>query len=88
MADITYVEAIRQGLWEEMERDESVFVMGEDIAVYGGAFKVTKGFLEQFGKRRVIDTPLSEAAIVGAGTGAAINGLRPVVEMQLSLIHI
>ena len=84
MAEMTYVEAIRQGLWEEMERDESVFVMGEDIAVYGGAFKVTKGFLERFGARRVIDTPLSEAAIVGAGTGAAINGLRPVVEMQFS----
>ena len=84
MAEMTYVEAIRQGLWEEMERDESVFVMGEDIAVYGGAFKVTKGFLERFGERRVIDTPLSEAAIVGAGTGAAINGLRPVVEMQFS----
>ena len=84
MAEMTYVEAIRQGLWEEMERDESVFVMGEDIAVYGGAFKVTKGFLEHFGERRVIDTPLSEAAIVGAGTGAAINGLRPVVEMQFS----
>ena len=84
MAEMTYLEAIRQGLWEEMERDESVFVMGEDIAVYGGAFKVTKGFLERFGERRVIDTPLSEAAIVGAGTGAAINGLRPVVEMQFS----
>ena len=84
MAEMTYVEAIRQGLWEEMERDESIFVMGEDIAVYGGAFKVTKGFLERFGERRVIDTPLSEAAIVGAGTGAAINGLRPVVEMQFS----
>ena len=84
MAEMTYVEAIRQGLWEEMERDESVFVMGEDIAAYGGAFKVTKGFLERFGARRVIDTPLSEAAIVGAGTGAAINGLRPVVEMQFS----
>ncbi len=84
MAEMTYVEAIRQGLWEEMERDESVFVMGEDIAAYGGAFKVTKGFLERFGERRVIDTPLSEAAIVGAGTGAAINGLRPVVEMQFS----
>ena len=84
MAEMTYLEAIRQALWEEMERDESVFVMGEDIAVYGGAFKVTKGFLERFGERRVIDTPLSEAAIVGAGTGAAINGLRPVVEMQFS----
>jgi len=81
---MTYVEAIRQGLWEEMERDESVFLMGEDIGVYGGAFKVTKGFLERFGERRVIDMPLSESVIVGAGTGAAIHGLRPVVEMQFS----
>lgn len=84
MPATTYVEAIRQGLWEEMERDESVFVMGEDIAVYGGAFKVTKGMLERFGEQRVIDTPLSESAIVGAGTGAAINGLRPVLEMQFA----
>ena len=84
MAETTYVEAIREGLLEEMRRDESVFVMGEDIGVYGGAFKVTKGFLEEFGERRVVDTPLSESAIVGAGTGAAINGLRPVIEMQFS----
>ncbi len=84
MAETTYVEAIRQGIWEEMERDESVFVMGEDIAVYGGAFKVTKGMLERFGKMRVVDTPLSESAIIGAGTGAAINGLRPVLEMQFA----
>ena len=84
MALTTYVEAIRQGLWEEMERDESVFVMGEDVGAYGGAFKVTKGLIERFGERRVIDTPLSESAIVGAGTGAAINGLRPVIEMQFS----
>ena len=84
MPVMTYLEAIRQGLWEEMERDESVFVMGEDVGVYGGAFKVTKGFLERFGERRVVDTPLSESVIVGAGTGAAIHGLRPVVEMQFS----
>ena len=84
MPEMTYVEAIRQGLIEEMERDESVFVMGEDVGVYGGAFKVTKGFIERFGERRVIDTPLSESAIAGAGTGAAINGLRPVLEMQFA----
>ncbi len=84
MPTTTYVEAIRQGLWEEMERDENVFVMGEDVGVYGGAFKVTKGMLERFGELRVIDTPLSESAIVGAGTGAAINGLRPVLEMQFA----
>ena len=84
MPEMTYLEAIRQGLFEEMERDESVFIMGEDVGVYGGAFKVTKGFLDRFGERRVIDTPISESAIVGAGTGAAINGLRPVLEMQFS----
>ncbi len=84
MALTTYIEAIREGLLEEMRRDESVFIMGEDVGVYGGAFKATKGFLEEFGERRVIDTPLSESAIVGAGTGAAINGLRPVLEMQFA----
>ncbi len=83
-AATTYVEAIRQGIWEEMERDPSVFVMGEDIAVYGGAFKITQGMLAHFGERRVVDTPLSESAIVGAGTGAAISGLRPVLEMQFA----
>ncbi len=80
----TYVEAIRQGIWEEMERDDSVFVIGEDVGAYGGAFKVTAGLLGRFGERRVIDAPLSEAAIVAAGTGAAIAGLRPVVEMQFA----
>ena len=84
MAETTYVEAIREGLWEEMARDDSVFVMGEDVAVYGGAFKITKGMLEEFGELRVVDTPLSESAIVGAGTGAAIHGLRPVLEMQFA----
>lgn len=82
MPVLTYLEAIRQGIWEEMERDPSVFVMGEDIADYGGAFKVTAGMLEKFGPDRVIDTPISEAAIVGAGTGAALMGMRPVLEMQ------
>ena len=84
MAETTYVEAIRQGIWEEMERDDTVFVMGEDVAVYGGAFKVTKGMLDRFGELRVVDTPLAESGIVGAGTGAAINGLRPVLEMQFA----
>ena len=82
MALLTYLEAIRQGLWEEMERDPSVFVMGEDIGAYGGAFKVTAGMLEKFGEDRVIDTPISESAIVGAAIGAALMGMRPVVEMQ------
>ncbi len=84
MATTTYVEAIRQGLWEEMTRDEDVFVLGEDVGVYGGAFKVTAGFLDQFGEERVLDTPLSESAIVGAAIGAALMGMRPVAEMQFA----
>ncbi len=81
---ITYLEAIRQGIWEEMERDPSVFLIGEDIGVYGGAFKVTAGMLERFGADRVVDTPLSESGIVGAAIGASFVGLRPVAEMQFS----
>jgi len=80
----TYLEAIREGLWEEMERDPNVFLLGEDIGVYGGAFKVTEGFFEHFGARRVVDTPISEAAIVGAAIGASFMGLRPVAEMQFA----
>jgi 2-oxoisovalerate dehydrogenase E1 component beta subunit len=82
MAEVTYLEAIRQGLWEEMERDERVFVLGEDVGAYGGAFKVTEGFLARFGPERVIDTPIAETAITGAAAGAAHLGLRPVAEMQ------
>jgi 2-oxoisovalerate dehydrogenase E1 component beta subunit len=80
----TYVEALRQGIWEEMERDPNVFLIGEDLGVYGGAFKVTLGMLEHFGEKRVIDTPISESAIVGAAIGAGFMGLRPVAEMQFS----
>ncbi|SPF45048.1 2-oxoisovalerate dehydrogenase subunit beta [Candidatus Sulfopaludibacter sp. SbA4] len=80
----TYLEAIREGLWEEMQRDPNVFLLGEDIGVYGGAFKVTAGFIEEFGERRVVDTPISEAAIVGAAIGASYMGLRPVAEMQFA----
>src|SRR5436309_3791256 len=78
----TYVEAIRQGIWEEMEKDERVFVLGEDVGIYGGAFKVTAGMLERFGEWRIIDTPISESGIVGAAIGAALMGMRPVAEMQ------
>ncbi len=78
----TYLEAIRQGLWEEMEADPSVFCIGEDIGVYGGAFKVTDGFIHHFGPQRVIDTPIAESAIVGAAFGAALTGMRPVAEFQ------
>ena len=82
MADITYLEAIREALFEEMERDRNVFCMGEDIGAFGGAFKVTEGLLAKFGEQRVIDSPISEIALVGAAAGAAHMGLRPVVEMQ------
>ena len=79
---ITYLEAIRQGIWEEMERDPRVFILGEDVGTYGGAFKVTEGMAERFGSDRVLDTPISESAIVGAAIGAAYMGLRPIAEMQ------
>ena len=82
MAAVTFLEAIRQALFEEMERDPTVVLLGEDIGVYGGAFKVTAGLLERFGWERVIDTPISETGIVGAAVGMGYMGLRPVVEMQ------
>ncbi len=78
----TYVDAIREGIREEMARDERVFLIGEDIGVYGGAFKVTDGLIQEFGEERVIDTPIAETAIVGAAVGAAMMGMRPVAEMQ------
>ena len=82
MPTVTYLEAIRQGIWEEMERDPTVFCIGEDIGIYGGAFKVTDGFIDRFGPERVIDTPIAESAIVGAAFGAALTGMRPVAEFQ------
>ena len=78
----TILEAIHSGLLEAMREDESVFVIGEDVATYGGAFKVTQGLLEEFGPDRVIDTPISEAAIAGAACGAALMGQKPVAEFQ------
>ncbi len=82
MTETTYLEAIRQGIWEEMERDDRVFLIGEDIGALGGPFRVTEGMQARFGAERVIDTPISEQAIVGAAAGAAHMGLRPVCEMQ------
>ena len=82
MPVITYLEAIRQALFDEMARDERVFLMGEDVGEYGGAFKVTEGLIEKFGEKRVIDTPISEAAIVGSAIGASYMGMRPVCEIQ------
>ena len=84
MAVVTYLEAISQALREEMRRDPTVFLMGEDIGVFGGAFKITKGFLEEFGEERVIDTPIAESGFTGAACGAAIMGFRPVVEFQFA----
>jgi 2-oxoisovalerate dehydrogenase E1 component beta subunit len=82
--EATYLIAIAEALWEEMERDESVFMMGEDIGVYGGAFKVTEGFFERFGADRVMDTPIAEDTFTGIAVGAAMEGMRPVVELQYS----
>lgn len=82
--EVTYLEAISQALDEEMARDQRVFLMGEDIGTYGGAFKITEGFLDKYGEWRVLDTPLSESGFVGAAIGAAMMGLRPVVEMQFA----
>jgi len=82
--EVTYLEAIHQALEEEMHRDERVFLLGEDVGVYGGAFKVTQGLLEMFGPRRVIDTPMCEIAIVGSAIGSAMMGMRPVAEIQFA----
>jgi 2-oxoisovalerate dehydrogenase E1 component beta subunit len=84
MAELTYLQAISDGLRTEMRRDKRVFLIGEDVGVYGGAFKVSQGFQEEFGPWRVIDAPLAETAIVGGATGAAIMGMRPVAEMQFA----
>ncbi len=84
MEEITYGQAIRDAMREEMHRDENVFLMGEDIGIYGGAFGITFGMLDEFGSERVRDTPISEAVIVGAGVGAAMVGMRPIVEIMFS----
>ncbi|MDF1499600.1 MAG: alpha-ketoacid dehydrogenase subunit beta [Anaerolineales bacterium] len=82
MAKITMREAISQALWEEMERDESVFIMGEEVGIWGGTYAVTRGFYDHFGEKRVRDTPIAEMVIVGAANGAAMAGLRPVAELM------
>jgi 2-oxoisovalerate dehydrogenase E1 component beta subunit len=82
MSQVTFLEAIRQALWEEMESDERVFLLGQDVGTYGGPFRVTAGMLDRFGPERIVDTPISESAMVGAAIGAAMMGMRPVVEMQ------
>ena len=82
--DLTYLEAIREALVEEMRRDPKVFILGEDVGPYGGAFGVTQGITEEFGEARCFDTPISESAIVGVSIGAALRGYRPVAEMQFA----
>ena len=84
MALITYKEAVKQAMQEEMRRDESVFLMGEDVGIYGGAFGVSLGMLDEFGEERVRDTPISEAVIAGAAAGAAVTGMRPIAEIMFS----
>ena len=84
MPVMTYLEAISDALREELRADERVLVMGEDVGLFGGAFKVTDGFVAEFGEQRVMDTPLAESAIVGAAVGAAVVGMRPVCEMQFA----
>ena len=84
MSTMTYLQAISDGLRTEMRADERVFVMGEDIGVFGGAFKVTDGFIDEFGPNRVMDTPLAESGIIGTAIGAAVVGLRPIAEMQFA----
>ncbi|MRS05158.1 alpha-ketoacid dehydrogenase subunit beta, partial [bacterium] len=82
MAKITMRQAISQALWEEMERDPKVFILGEEVGVWGGTYAVTKGFYDHFGPERVRDTPIAEAAIIGAAIGAALTGTRPVAELM------
>src|SRR5512145_785565 len=82
MRELTYREALREAMWEEMERDERVFLMGEEVGYYQGAYKVSEGLLEKFGEKRVIDTPIAEAGFAGIGIGAAMTGLRPVIEFM------
>lgn len=84
MREITYRDAVREAMCEEMRRDESVYLMGEDIGVYGGAFGVSKGMLAEFSPERIRETPISETAVVGAGVGSAITGMRPIVELMYS----
>src|SRR6476659_8522951 len=82
MKEIAFREALREAMSEEMRRDENVFLMGEEVAEYNGAYKVSQGMLDEFGERRVIDTPISELGFAGIGIGSAMNGLRPIIEFM------
>ena len=82
MREITYAEAIREAMSEEMRRDENVYLLGEDVGIYGGAFGVSVGMIDEFGEERVRDTPISEAVIAGAAAGSAVTGMRPIAELM------
>ena len=82
MREIQFREALREAMVEEMRRDENVFLMGEEVAEYNGAYKVSQGMLDEFGTKRVIDTPIAELGFTGIGIGAAINGIRPIIEFM------
>ena len=82
MRQIQFREAIREAMTEEMRRDETIFLMGEEVAEYDGAYKVSKGMLDEFGAKRIIDTPISELGFAGIGVGAAMNGIRPIIEFM------
>ncbi|GAG73800.1 unnamed protein product, partial [marine sediment metagenome] len=84
MRELTYLEAIREAMQQKMREDSSVYLIGEDIAEYGGAFGVTVGMLEEFGKERIRNTPISEEAIIGVATGSAVTGMRPIAEIMFS----
>ena len=84
MRELSYMEALREAMRQAMQKDDRVFLIGEDIGIYGGAFGVSAGLLEEFGPKRIIDTPISEAGIAGACIGAAVTGMRPIGEMQFS----
>ena len=84
MRELTYLEAVREAMSQEMRQNEDVFILGEDIGVYGGAFGVTRGMIEEFGPERIRNTPISESGIAGAAVGAALTGMRPILELQFS----
>ena len=86
MSELTYLEAIRDGIREVMKEDKTVFLMGEDIGLYGGSFSLTNGLFAEFGEERVRDTPISEAAIIGASVGAAVTGMRPILEIMFLIL--
>ena len=88
MKELQFREALREAMSEEMRRDDRVFLMGEEVAQYNGAYKVSQGMLDEFGERRIIDTPIAELGFAGIGVGAAMNGLRPIIEFMTFIFHL